>query len=74
MGKALKMKARVCVCRATDGRVCVSSSGRGGVGQGGWLKGGTARETHSDTAALKGSCNINVHEGESLAWPQGSPN
>lgn len=74
MGKALKMKAGVRVRRATDGRVCVSSSGRGGVGQDAWLKGGTARETHGDTAALKGSCNINVHEGESLAWPQGSPN
>ncbi len=54
--------------------MCVSSSGRGSVDQGGWLKGGMARETHGDTAALKGSCNINVHEGESLAWPQGSPN
>lgn len=74
MGKALKMKARVRVRRATDGRVCVSSSGRGGIDQGGWLKGGMARKTHGDTAALKGSCNINVHEGESLAWPQGSPN
>lgn len=74
MGKALKMKAGVCVGRATDGRVCVGSSGRGGVGQGCWLKGGTERETHGDTTALKGSYNINVHEGESLAWPQGSPN
>lgn len=74
MGKALKMKAGVCVRRAMDGRVCVSSSGRGGVGQGGWLKGGTVRETHGDTTALKGSCNINVHKGESQAWPQGSPN
>jgi len=74
------MKAGVCVGRATDVRVCVGSSGRGGVGQACWLKGGTERERerererHGDTAALKGSYNINVHEGESLAWPQGSPN